>query len=182
MLRRLGRFVIFGLLIAALPWAVAACEISGKLSFSLTVTSPMVSSADRSLLVQVYEGGCVALHRPAFYRAAGDYRLAITGAEQAVLRQTITAERLRQIDTTALRLAARAQSTGGRLQRFEVVDPDLYVLEVGADAGTVKLAHAGLLAQAEALPDNPDLQSLRGMVQALLALELRTDAVKVSAP
>jgi hypothetical protein len=160
----------------------AACEPIGAPSLSLSVSAAMVRAADRTLTVQVYDNGCVALHRPAFYRAAGDYRLAITGAEQALLRQTITPERLRQIDATELRLAGRARNSGDRLQRFEVVDADLYILEVASGGGNVKLAHAGLLAQAEMLPENADLQALREMVQALLALELRTDAVKVSAP
>jgi hypothetical protein len=160
----------------------AACTPEGPPMMALSVSAAQVSVADRILSIRVYDNGCVALHRPAFYRAAGNYRLAITGAEQAQLRQTITPERLRQIDMTELRLAGRARSSGGRLQRFEVVDADLYVLEVGSDAGMVKLAHAGLLAEAEALPENADLQSLRVMVQALLVLELRADAVKVSAP
>lgn len=79
-------------------------------------------------------------------------------------------------------MAGRARSSGERLQRFEVVDADLYVLELASDTGMVKLAHAGLLAEAEMLPEHADLQSLREMVRALLALELRADAVKVSAP
>jgi hypothetical protein len=160
----------------------AACTPEGSPTIALSVTAAQVSVADRTLSIRVYDNGCVALHRPAFYRAAGNYRLAITGAEQALLRQTITPERLRQTDATELRLVGRARSVGGRLQRFEVADADLYILEVASGGGNVKLAHAGLLAEAEMLPENADLQSLREMAQALLALELRTEAVKVSAP
>ena len=169
-------------LIAPHAHVFAACEPIGAPSLSLSVSAAMVSAVDRTLTVQVYDNGCVALHRPVFYRAAGDYLLAITGEEQTLLRQTITSERLRQIDATELRLAGRARSSGARLQRFEVVDADLYVLQVGFGDASVKLAHAGLLAQAELLPENADLQALREMVQALLALETRVDAVKVSAP
>ncbi len=160
----------------------AACEPTGKLEFSLSVTSPMVSIADRSLRVQVYGNGCVAIHQPAFYRAAGNYRLALSSVEQTQLRQSITAARIQQVDQTALRLAGSAQAAGGRLERFEVVDADIYVLEVGAGDSAVKLSHAGLLAEAELLPENADLQSLKSMVQDLLALASRADAVKVSAP
>ena len=160
----------------------AACEPIGTPTLALSVTAAQVSVVDRTLTVQVYDNGCVLLHRPAFYRAAGDFRIALTATELTGLRQVITPERVRQIDRAALTASANARSSAARVEVFQVQDADLYVLEAGVGADAIKQSAFGVLVGAEVQPDNADLAAMSAMVQALLALETRVDAVKVSAP
>lgn len=161
---------------------LAACEPNGAPTLKLSVTAAQVSVADRTLTLQVYDNGCVALHRPSFYRAAGDFRVTLTATELTGLRQVITPERVRQIDRAALMASANARSSVARVEVLQVQDADLYVLEAGVGADAIKQSAFGVLAGAEVQPDNADLQAMSVMVQALLALETRADAVKVSAP
>ena len=160
----------------------AACVPVGAPTLALSVSAAMVSVADRTLTVQVYDNGCVALHRPSYYRLAGDFRVALTPAELAGLKLVVTPERVRQIDRAALATSANARSSTNRLEVRQVLDTDLYVLEAGNGAAASKQSASGVLASAEVQPENADLQAMSAMVQALLALETRVDAVKVSAP
>lgn len=158
----------------------AACEPIGPPTLALRVTAAQVSATDRTLTVQVYDNGCVLLHRPSFYRAAGDFRVALTPAELSALRQVVTPERVRQIDRVALVASTNARSSATRVEVLQVVDADLFMLEAGVGAAATKLSAAGVVASATAQPDNADLQAMSIMVQALLALDARTDAVQIA--
>ena len=160
----------------------AACVPFGSPTLALSVSAAMVSANDRTLTVQVYDNGCVALHRPSFYRVAGDFRVALTPAELAGLKLVVTPERVGVISRAALAAATSARSSVGRVEVLQVLDADLYVLEAGVGAAAMKQSAFGVFAGAEVQPDNADLQAMSAMVQALLALDARADAVKVSAP
>jgi hypothetical protein len=159
--------------------AFAACEPVGAPNLSLSVTTPMVSVADRTLTVQVYDNGCVALHRPSFYRVAGDFRVALAPGELAALKRAVTPERVSQIDRGALVSSAHARSST-RAESLQVLDADLYVLEAGVGAAASKLSVLGVIAGAAVQPDNADLQALSTMVQTMLALDARSDAAAVA--
>ena len=159
---------------------LAACEPVGAPVLSLSVTTPMVSIADRTLTVQVYDNGCVALHRPSFYRAAGEFRVALTAAELLGLRELVRPERMRQIAPSAIALAPNARRSGARVEVLQELDADLYVLEAGVGAEATKLSGYGVIAGARAQVENANLQALSAMVQALLALDSNTAAQKVA--
>ncbi len=178
----LSRFLIAITVIGFHVPAFAACVPVGAPTLSLSVSAAMVSVADRTLTVQVYDNGCVALHRPSYYRVAGDFRVALTPSELAKLKLEVTPERVSQIDHAALVSSANGRSSSNRLEVQQVLDADLYVLEAGVGANAMKQSAFGVLAGAEVQPDNADLQAMSAMVQALLALDARADAVKVSAP
>jgi hypothetical protein len=175
----LNRCLVILLFLGAHPHVLAACEPIGTPSLTLSVTTPMVSIADRTLSVQVYDNGCVTLHRPSYYRLAGDFRVALTPVELAALKLVATPERVRQIDRAALVSSANVRSSSTRTEVLQDVDADLFVLEAGAGAAATKLSALGVVAGAAAQPDNADLQALNTMVQALLALDARVDAVQV---
>ena len=158
----------------------AVCEPIGAPNLALSVTAAQVSANDRILTVQVYDNGCVALHRPSYYRLAGDFRLALTPTELAGLKLVVTPERVRQIDRAALVSSANARSNATRVEVLQVVDADLFVLEAGVGAAASKLTGAGVIAGASAQPDNADLQAMSTMVQALLVLDARPNAVPVA--
>ena len=119
-------------LLASSAAGFAACELTDTPQISLSVTAAMVTGTDRTLRVQVFENGCVAIHQPTFYRAAGDYRLSLAASELAALKQSISPARVQQIDRNERALASRARASGARLERFEGVDADIYLLAVGA--------------------------------------------------
>ena len=158
----------------------AACVPVGAPSLSLSVSAAMVSAADRTLTVQVYDNGCVALHRPGYYRVTGDFWLALTPAELAGLKLVVTPERISQIDRNALLASTNARSDATRVEVLQVVDADLFVLEAGVGAAASRLTGAGVIAAAAAQPDNADLQAMSTMVQALLVLDARVDAVQIA--
>ncbi len=174
------RLVLPLLLLGTQASTLAACEPIGAPNLALSVTAAHVTAADRTLTVQVYDNGCVALHRPSYYRLAGDFRLALTPAELAALKLVVTPERVRQIDRAALVSAANARRSSTRTEVVQVVDADLFVLEAGVGAAATKLSAFGVIAGASTQPENADLQATSTMVQALLALDARSDAVQIA--
>ena len=82
--------------------ALALCTATGVMAkslpcapgvtpwLSLTITAgTVIAVSDRIISVRVHDNGCVELHRPAFYRRAGDYRLQLSKPELAALRGTV---------------------------------------------------------------------------------------------
>ena len=121
---------------------------------TLSVTAAEVRGSDRTLRVQVGQDGCVAIHRPSYYKAAGEFRLQLLPSELTALRALVSPELLRT-DASALsaeiagaqtrRAAAHvaaptsaaptsAEGVKPPLLVLQVADPDRYVLQVGSDS------------------------------------------------
>jgi len=169
--------------------SAAPCEINGLPELTLSVTAAEVRTADRTLSVQVGRDGCAVIHRPAYYKEAGDFRLQLSLTELSGLRQkvaptlqTTDAAKLQQLLTRAdtARALERTASQAAQ-QRFQVMDADTYTLATRSDVVNSKLTWNGLLAYAEHYPEVAELQHLSALVLALQEIAVRSDAVKVGA-
>lgn len=189
-LRALRALVLQALCLAALPAAAAAattCTVDTVPWLTLTVTTgSAIKVADRELRVRVHDNGCVELHRPSFYRLAGDYRLALTAVELAALRTAVVPEQVRNFDAARVRSALkRQQLAGGKSgtaspEAFAVLDGDHFVLELRDRGKRAAAAWTGLHDVAEFYPEVAELQQLSRMVKAVQQLLAREDAAAVA--
>lgn len=174
------------LLLAQLVHA-APCEPTGAPWLTLVVTaSEVVAASDRTLTVRVDVLGCVAIHRPAFYREAGDFRWSLAPAELAALRAQFDVDKLQRFDAAQVRAQlASTQSARGsdriepRAERFLVVDADRFQLQLSDGTKSASVEWQGLHAYAEFYPELKALTDLSAMVQAAQALSARADATRV---
>ena len=189
------KFAIVFSQIAALTFSIelsaAPCEINEPPELTLSVAAAEVRTTDSVLSVQVGRDGCAVIHRPVYYKIAGDFRLQLSSSELSSLRHkvvpalaTTDAAKLQQLLTqaeTARALEGRATAPPAAAQRFQVMDADAYVLTTRSDVASSKLACNGLLAYAEHYPEVVELQQLSALVWALQDIAARSDAVKVGA-
>jgi hypothetical protein len=188
--RALRALVVHVLCLAVFPATVAAaapCTVGSVPWLTLTVTTgSAITVADRELRVRVHHNGCVELHRPSFYRLAGDYRLALTADEFAALRIAVVPEQVRRFDAAKVRTALkRRQLAGGKSgmaspEAFAVLDGDHFVLELRDGGKRAAAAWTGLHDVAEFYPEVAELQQLSRMVKAVQQLLAREDAVAVA--
>ncbi len=169
-------------------WAAdaTACTASEKPWLSLRIaTGTAIAVADRDVLVLVYNDGCVALHRPAFYRLAGDFRLDLSTDELASLRAQVDSKQLRAFDAAKVRAAlsqsqrSGAKSASGNPEDFAVLDADHYALELQVGGKTLRAAWSGLHSYAEYYPEVLELKQLSVLVRTVQALLAREDGVRV---
>jgi hypothetical protein len=167
--------------------AAAACADADADAAALElriVTTALASNSDRSLIVSVHDDGCVQLHRPAFRRDGGDYRLTLEPAALETLHRTTSQPALRNFDAAKVRAdisaAQRKRDAGSeRLERYSEPDADHYEIR-WRDAGKRgTAAWTGLPGAAKAHPDNAALRAFGAAVQALQALDARSDAVRI---
>jgi hypothetical protein len=181
--------VLCGLLLTVMGAGVNAaepCAISGKPWLSLTITPGLaVTVSDRIISVRVHDNGCAEIHRPAFYRDAGDYRLLLQPAETVALRAKVDAKQLAAFDAGSVqsKLAA-AQALGGKshtaaAENFSVLDADYYQIEIHAGEKRSAVAWPGVHDYAEFYPEIVELKQLSTMVLAVQALLEREDALRV---
>ena len=169
-----------------LPWSASAdspCAADRDPLLTLTVTAgAAVVVDDRQLIVQVHDDGCIALHRPAFHRDAGDYRLQLSAADWQTLRQQIDA--LRSFDATKAR--TDLVNKQGRYRKdgaaaiMEVVDADHFELTWRNGSKQARADWSGVHADAEQFPEIVALAQLSRTIANLQALALRSDAEKVA--
>lgn len=148
------------------------------------VAAALAPDMDRSLLVHVFDDGCVQLHRPAYRRDAGDFRLELAPAALDSLRRQIDQPALRSFDAKRVQAditaaQRKATTSDGRAQRYSELDGDLYELRWRNGAKRGSAAWSGLPGQAEAWPDNKALQAFHAAASALQALAERSDAVRI---
>jgi hypothetical protein len=171
--------------------AAEPCAISAKPWLSLTITPGLaVTASDRIISVRVHDNGCAEIHRPSFYRDAGDHRLLLQPAEIDMLRAGIDAKQLAAFDSGRVqRKLAAAQASGGKSQtgaaeNFTVLDADYYQIELHTGelhVGKKSAAAAwpGVHDYAEFYPEIVELKQLSTMVLAVQALLEREDALRV---
>lgn len=122
-------------LVLALPPAAAtaggACADSPPATFELSIASAAMRDGKESRIeVRVHADGCVAVHRPWFLRAAGDYELRLGAQEWAALKSAVAPDELRKVDRQ--RLDAQTGNVWKDASASAVVfadpDADLYTL------------------------------------------------------
>jgi hypothetical protein len=183
--------------------SAAPCNTQTTPVVVLSITAAEVKLEDRTLRIQVGPEGCVLIHRPAYYKSAGTYRVQLSATEFQQLTQHLSPA-LRSIDASALhaRIASAernrtiapeqhlslspgpgrsptdaAHARSFDQQRFQVMDADRYVLETRLEgAAASRLTFDGLLAYAEHYPEVPELQELGSLIGALQQLAMRNDA------
>jgi hypothetical protein len=178
-----------GLLLIATPGfvgAAAPCAIQAQPWLSLTITaSTAVTASDRTISVRVHDNGCTEIHRPAFYRQAGDYRLQLTSGELSAMRAKGFAKQLGDFDAGKISAALAAPRAGSiksgsaAPERLTIVDADHFALEVIEAGKRAAVAWSGLHDYAEIYPEMTDLVALSNNVKAVQRLLDREDAVRV---
>ena len=172
--------------LSLLPWsAIAAspCAADRDPLLTLTVSAgAAVVVEDRALIVAVGDDGCIALHRPAFHRDAGDYRLQLSAADWQTLRQQIDA--LGNVDATKARMDVVAKQAryrkDGAAAIIEVVDADHFELTWRNGSKRTRANWSGIHADAEQFPEIVALAQLSSTIAILQTLALRSDAVKIA--
>ena len=178
--------------------ALALCTATGVMAkslpcapgvtpwLSLTITAgTVIAVSDRIISVRVHDNGCVELHRPAFYRRAGDYRLQLSKPELAALRGKNIAEQLRAFDAGKVRVAlakshaAGAKSDSAAPEDFAVLDADHFLLAADESGKRAAAAWPGLHVYAEFYPEVLELKQLSVLVRTVQALLAREDGVRV---
>lgn len=178
-----------GLLLALVGAGASAsepCAVGAKPWLSLTITAGIAMAvSDRIVSVRVHDNGCVEMHRPAFYRDAGNYRLLLQPAEIAALRAKVDAKQLATFDSGRVhsKLAA-AQASGGKSQtsgaeNFTVLDADYYQIELHTGEKRATAAWPGVHEYAEFYPEVVELKQLSTMLLAVQGLLEREDALRV---
>jgi hypothetical protein len=148
------------------------------------VAAALAPETDRSLVVSVFDDGCVQVHRPAYRRDAGDFRVDLDAATLAALRGRIDQPALRSFD--AKRVQAELVQTqrkrsaeDGREQRHGELDADRYEIAWRSGSKRGAVAWAGLPAYAAHYPDNVSLRVFHNAATALRALAERSDARRI---
>jgi hypothetical protein len=186
---RISRFIAVSFLACApaLAHAVGACASDAPAWLTLTITAgALAAGADRTTVVHVHADGCAEVHRPAYLRDAGDFRVVLDAKDTAALRARIDSAGLRHFDAPQVRAKlgsvqkerAQQHASGGS-EYFTVSDADRYDFEWADAKSRGSVTWAGLPAYAEAYPEINALQDLNGVASALQAIARRTDAVRV---
>lgn len=164
--------------------AGSACGDGAPVWLSLTVTAgALAPDSDRDTVVTVYADGCAALHRPAYLRDAGDYRLVLDADELKRLREQVDSSGLRRFDAaqvhaklSTLQKQRGAERKSAAAELFAVLDADHYRLQWQDAMSQGSALWSGLPEQAKAYPEVAALQGLNGMAEALQAIGRRSDA------
>lgn len=149
------------------------------------VAAGLAPDMDRSLVIQVFEDGCVQLHRPAYRRDAGDFRLDLDTATLDSLRRKLEQPALHSFDAARVQAdiaaAQRKRSDAeGRAQRYSEPDGDVYAMRWRSGTKRSAAAWAALPGQAQTYPDNAALQAFHAAASAVQALAERSDAVRIA--
>jgi hypothetical protein len=177
-----------GLLFCGLSVAQAAAPCAGgdgPVMELRVVAAALAPETDRSLVVSVFDDGCVQLHRPAYRRDAGDYRLDLDATALAALRSRVDQPVLRSFDArrvqAELAAAQRKRMTeDGREQRYSELDADRYEIRWRSGSKRSAAAWAGLPAYADSYPENQTLKTFHNAAKALQALAERSDAQRIA--
>ena len=182
-------YALSGLLLAVVGLSADAaepCTVDAKPWLSLTITTGIAMAiSDRNVSVRVHDNGCVEMHRPAFYRDAGNYRLLLQPAEVAALRAKVDAKQLATFDSgrvkskLAAAQASGAKSTTGGAENFTVLDADYYQIELRTGEKRVAAAWPGVHEYAEFYPEVVELTQLSTMLLAVQELLEREDALRL---
>ncbi|HVJ62416.1 MAG TPA: hypothetical protein VM555_06855 [Tahibacter sp.] len=167
--------------------AIAAppCAAGDTPAIELRVVAAAIApDADRTTVVRVFDDGCVHVHRPAYRRDAGEFRVDLEPAALGALRRQVDQSALRTFDAKRIRadLAAtqgKRATPEGAAQRYIELDADQYELAWRSDGKRAAAAWPGLPAYAEAYPDNVPLQAFHNAAAALQALADRGDAAAI---
>lgn len=148
------------------------------------VAAAIAPDADRTTVVRVFDDGCVHVHRPAYRRDAGEFRVDLEPAALGALRRQLDQSALRAFDAKRVRadLAAtqsKRATPEGAAQRYTELDADQYELAWRSDGKRAAAAWPGLPAYAKAYPDNAPLQAFHNAAKALQALIERDDAARI---
>ncbi len=163
--------------------ASASTPCGGDPLLTLTVTAgEAVVAKDRQLIVRVHDDGCVVLHRPVFYRDAGDYQLRLEPAQWQALRQQIDA--LGGFDAAKTHADVRTRQAqrrkDGAAATMAIVDADRFALVWRIGSKQERADWYGLHDEAEQFPQIEALGRLSRTVAALQALALRAEAEKIA--
>ncbi|TDR42070.1 hypothetical protein DFR29_109126 [Tahibacter aquaticus] len=184
------RCLVAGLLLSYLGGALAAnaaptCGAGDGPAMELRVlAAALAADSDRSLVVSVFDDGCVQLHRPAYRRDAGDFRLQLAPAALDTLRRTVDHPALRTFDAKRVKAdiaAAQRKYVGadGRAERYSELDADRYEIHWRSAGKRGVAAWTGLPGPAQTYSDNESLQAFHKAASALQALAERSDAVRL---
>ena len=145
------------------------------------VAAGIAPDIDRTTVVRVYDDGCAQVHRPAYRRDAGEYRVDLDAAALAALRSRVDRPALRDFDAKRLRgeLAAadRKTAAAGSPVQSEP-DADYYELRWLGAGKSASAGWAGLPAAALRY-DNATLKQMAEAARALEALAGSSRAVRI---
>jgi hypothetical protein len=162
------------------------------------VAAALAPETDRSLVVSVFDDGCVQVHRPAYRRDAGDFRVDLDAAALDALRSRVDQSALRAFDAKRvqadiaaaqrkphphpilpLKERASLATDDSREQRYSELDADRYEIIWRSGSKRGAAAWPGLPAYAARYTDNASLQAFSSAASALLALAERSDARRI---
>jgi hypothetical protein len=163
------------LLVLAPLQATASCAADDPPLLSLQVVNDHVRSVDRSLRIHLHQSGCVAIRRPGFHRAPGQFRGVVKGEQLATLTHVAGSESLRAMQAEAVLAAAEAEATASRaagippIKRY-ISHPTVYVLDFhGRQPAQMRFDS---VFQFEAFyPEAPAVAEAARAVRAMLALD-----------
>lgn len=182
---------LLALALACLPAsAVAAgvaCTSDAPVWLSLTITAgALPPETDRDTVVRIRADGCAELHRPAYLRDAGDFRIALGADELKLLRERVESSGLRRFDgsqaqakLSTLQEKRGAERKSARAEIFTVLDADRYQLHWQDAISRGSADWNGLPEYAKAYPEVTELQGLSDMAEALQAIARRSDATRI---
>jgi len=167
--------------------ALGGCASDAAPWLTLKITAGALSpEADRTTVVRIHADGCADVHRPAYLREAGDFRVALAANEVAALRTKIDTAGLRHFDAPQVRAKLGSLQKEHAEQRkvsgseyFTVSDADSYEMEWADAKSRGSVVWAGLPSYAEAYPEVTALRDLNRMAEALQTVAQRSDAVRV---
>lgn len=155
-----------------------ACEPVGAPWLELRITASEYAGADRTFKLALHDNGCAAVHRPAYFRAPGAYRLTLGAADHQRFAELASSPALLAFDAQAVR-AGMAQRLRGSANEpaelFEVADAGLFELILKDADGRRVLQFDGVPQYAERFPDIPGLADFSDVVDAAHALAARQD-------
>lgn len=149
------------------------------------VATALANDSDRSLIVRVFDDGCVQVHRPAYRRDAGEFRLDLAPDALDTLKRQVEQPALQNFDAKRVR-AEIATAQGKRMteqgqpQRFSELDGDTHEIHWRSGSKRGSVAWTGLQEQAQLFADNTSLQAFQRAATALQALAERGDAVRIA--
>lgn len=182
---RLGAGLLLCLGGPSLVQAASPCAGGAAPALELrVVAAALAPDSDRSLTVRVFDDGCAQVHRPAYRRDAGEFRLDLEPAALEALRLEVDQPALRSFDAKRVHeeLAAarrKRDAADGRALRSSELDADLYEIRWRSGSKRSTAAWTGLPDPADAAAGTASLQAFRSAVTALQALAERSDAVRV---
>jgi hypothetical protein len=167
--------------------AMAATPCSGQapvVELAIVATA-LAPDSDRTLAVRVFGDGCAHVHKPAFRRDAGDYRVDLDAAALETLRGDINAPALRNFDAKRLRAELTATerkrlAADSAAPRYSDVDADHYALRWNSGTKSTSATWPGVPESAKRHPEQAALQALHRVTSVLQALAERGDAQRIA--